>query len=217
MIWTTSTISSTSSRAVDQSRCAVVDVSTCPHLLVDDVVIRFDIQLDTFRVSTSSAIAIRCCRCFASRTQAPHSRIIGSNCASSVPDLQSTNHRLASNVPGFTDSFSNSFDSSSRFVRLENHNEFGYLTPFDLTPDLWRSAFTSTIDRTSGKTHWFHNLSQTWSCFRLSSRRAPRCLFSRSHLSCSSFSSTSPTQSESMCTWKSSCINSMGSSFLGPS
>ena len=42
------------SRAVDQSRCAVADVSTRPHLLVDDVVIRFDIQLDSFRVSTSS-------------------------------------------------------------------------------------------------------------------------------------------------------------------
>ena len=69
------------SRAVDQSRCAVFDVSTRPHLLVDDVVIRFDIQLDSFRVSTSSAIAIRCCRCFASSTQAPHSRIIGSKIA----------------------------------------------------------------------------------------------------------------------------------------
>ena len=68
------------------------------------------------------------------------------NCASSVPDLQSTNHRLASNFPDFTNSFSNSFDSSSRFVRLENHAEFGYLTPFDLTPDLWRSAFTGSID-----------------------------------------------------------------------
>ena len=49
--------------------------------------------------------------------------------------MQSTHHRLASIFPGFTNSFSNSFDSSSRFVRLENHTEFGYLTPFDLTPD----------------------------------------------------------------------------------
>ena len=72
--------------------------------------------------------------------------------ASSAPKLrivrpmQSTNHRFASNFPGFTNSFSNSFDSSSRFVRLENHAEFGYLTPCDLTPDLWRSAFTGSID-----------------------------------------------------------------------
>ena len=64
----------------------------------------------------------------------PHHRL--QNCASSVPDLQSTNHRLASNFPDF----------SSRFVRLENHAEIGYLTPFDLTPDLWRSAFTGSID-----------------------------------------------------------------------
>ena len=49
---------------MDQSRCAVADVSTRPHLVVDDVVIRFDIQLDSFRVSTRSAIAIRCCQCF---------------------------------------------------------------------------------------------------------------------------------------------------------
>ena len=68
------------SRAVDKSRCAVVDVSTRSHLLVD-VVIRFDIQLDSLCVSTSSAIEIRCCRCFASRTQAPHSRIIRSKIA----------------------------------------------------------------------------------------------------------------------------------------
>ena len=47
------------SRAVDHSRCAVADVSTRPHLLVDDVVIRFDIQHDSFRVSTSSEIAIK--------------------------------------------------------------------------------------------------------------------------------------------------------------
>ena len=56
------------------------DVSTHPQLL-DDVVIRFDIQLDSFRASTNSAIAIRWCRCFASCTQAPHSRIIGSKIA----------------------------------------------------------------------------------------------------------------------------------------
>ena len=78
--------------------------------------------------------------------------------ASSAPKLrivrpmQSTNHRLASNCPGFTNSFSNSFDSSSRFVRLENHAEFGYLTPFDLTPDLWRSAFTGSIDSARSQT-----------------------------------------------------------------
>ena len=47
------------SHAVDHSRCADAVVSTRPHLLVDDIVIRFDIQLDSFRVSTSSAIAIR--------------------------------------------------------------------------------------------------------------------------------------------------------------
>ena len=68
------------------------------------------------------------------------------NCASSVPDLKSTNHRFASNFLDFTNSFSNSFDSSSRFVRLENYVEFGFLTPFDLTPDLLRSAFTGSID-----------------------------------------------------------------------
>ena len=48
--------------------------------------------------------------------------------APNFPDLQSTNRRLTTN------SFSNSFDSSSRFVRFENHAEFGYLTLFDLTP-----------------------------------------------------------------------------------
>ena len=60
------------------------------------------------------------------------------NCALSVPDLQSTNHRHASNFPDSINSLSISFDSSSRFVRLENYVEFGYLTPFDLTPDIWR-------------------------------------------------------------------------------
>ena len=44
---------------MDHPLCAVADVSTRPHLLVDDVVIRFDIQHDSFRVSMSSAIAIR--------------------------------------------------------------------------------------------------------------------------------------------------------------
>ena len=88
-----------------------------------------------------------CCRCFASRTQAPHSRIIGSKIAHRPS--QTCNRPtidLLRIFSDFTNSFSNSFNSSSRFVRLENHAEFGYLTPFDLTPDLWRSAFTGSID-----------------------------------------------------------------------
>ena len=106
MIWTTSTISST---GFSCSR----DVSTRPHLLVGDVVIRFDIQS---------------LRCLGFRFSYPgstfaHHRL--QNCASSVTDLQSTNHRLASNFSDFTNSFSNSFDSSSRFVRLENHADCG--------------------------------------------------------------------------------------------
>ena len=76
----------------------------------------------------------------------PSSTLAHHRCASSVPDLQSTNHRLASNFPDSINSFSNSIDSSTRFVRLENYVEFGYLTSFDLTPDLWRSAFTVSID-----------------------------------------------------------------------
>ena len=61
-----------------------------------------------------------------------------------LPD--SHDRPIVDSFPDFTNSFSNSFDSSSRFVRLENHAEFGYLTPFDLTPDLWRSAFTGSIE-----------------------------------------------------------------------
>ena len=49
-----------------------------------------------------------------------------------LPD--SHDRPIVDSFPDFTNSFSNSFDSSSRFVRLENHIEFGYLTPFDLTP-----------------------------------------------------------------------------------
>ena len=111
------------SHAVDRSRCAVADVSTRSHLLVD-VVIRFDIQHDSFRVSTSSAIATRMLPVF--RFSYPSSTLAHhwpQNCASSVkhvhhclllhyavsgfnrpiidsfqnfPDLQSTNHRLPS-------------------------------------------------------------------------------------------------------------------------
>ena len=47
------------SHALDHSRCAVADVSTLPHLPIVDVVIHFGIQDDSFRVSTSSAIAIK--------------------------------------------------------------------------------------------------------------------------------------------------------------
>ena len=53
-----------------------------------------------------------------------------------------------------------------------------------------------------------------WSCFRLSSRHAPRYIFLTITPVVLFLSSKSPTQSESTCTWKSSCINSMGSSFL---
>ena len=85
-----------------------------------------------------------CCRCFASRTQAPHSRIIWlHNCASSVKHIhhclllhyaasginrpiinslrifQTCSRPTIDSLPDFTNSFSNSFDSSSRFVRLE--------------------------------------------------------------------------------------------------
>ena len=93
------------------------------HLLVDNVVIRFDIQLDSFRVSTNSAIAIRMLPVFRfsySSSTLAHHRL--QHCASSVkhihhclllhyavssfrqpihrfvpnfPNLQSTNHRLA--------------------------------------------------------------------------------------------------------------------------
>ena len=60
-----------------------------------------------------------------------------------LPD--SHDRPIVDSFPDFNNS--NSFDSSSRFVRLENHAEFGYLTPFDLTPlDLWRSAFTGSIE-----------------------------------------------------------------------
>ena len=156
---------SRASRAVDQSRCAVADVLTRPHLLVDDVVIRFDIQLDSFRVSTSSAIAIRMLPVF--RISYPSSTLAHHwlrNCASSVKHIhrylllnyavsgfnrpiidsfrifQTCNRPTidllpdSHSFPDFTNSFSNSFDSSSRFVRLENHAEFGYWTSFDLTP-----------------------------------------------------------------------------------
>ena len=108
-----------------------------------------------------------CCRCFASRIQAPHSRIIGSKiahrpsntsiiafcsitqypafnrpiidsfrifqtCNRPTIDLLPDSHDrpIVDSFPDFTNSFSNSFDSSSRFVRLDNHAEFGYLTPF---------------------------------------------------------------------------------------
>ena len=130
------------SHAVDQSRCAAVDVSTRPHLL-DDVVIRFDIQLDSFRVSTSSAIAFRCCRCFASRTHAPHSRIIGSK-------LRIVRSRLAIDRPSiFQTSTTHSQTHSTRlpgsFVSRITLS-LDTRPPFDLTPDLWRSAFTGSVD-----------------------------------------------------------------------
>ena len=129
------------------------------HLLVDNVVIRFDIQLDSFRVSTSSAIAIRMLKVFRfsySSSTLAHHRL--QHCASSVKHIhhclllhyavssfrqqihdsfrifQTCNRPTIDLLPDFTNSISNSFDSSSRFVRLENHAEFGYLTPFDLTP-----------------------------------------------------------------------------------
>ena len=152
------------SRAVDHSRCAVADVSTRPHLLVDDVVIRLDIQLDSFRVSTSSAIAIRMLPVF--RFSYPSSTLAHHRLQNSVSSVKHIHHCLLlhyavsgfnrpiidsirifqtcnrptidllpdshdrpilDSFPDFTNSFSNSFDSSSRFVRLENHAEFGYL------------------------------------------------------------------------------------------
>ena len=97
-----------------------------------------------------------CCRCFASRTQAPHSRIIGSKIAhrpsttsiiafcsitqypASVDQssIRSEFSRLAIDQSSthFQISPTHSQTPPSRFVRLENHAEFGYLTPFDLTP-----------------------------------------------------------------------------------
>ena len=111
-----------------------------------------------------------CCRCFASRTQAPlayhwlqnctssvkhihhclllHYAVSGSNrsiidsfqifqtCNRPTIDLLPDSHDrpTVDSFPDFTNSFSNSFDLSSGFVRLENHTESGYLTPCDLTP-----------------------------------------------------------------------------------
>ena len=97
-----------------------------------------------------------CCQCFASRTQPSstlaHHRL--QHCASPVKRIhhclllrhavsgfnrpvidsfrifQTCNRPTIDLLPDFTNSFSNSFDSSSRFVRFENHAEFGYLTPF---------------------------------------------------------------------------------------
>ena len=59
MIWTTSTILPQASQALEQSRCAVADVPSHPHLHIVDVVIRLDIEHDSLRVSTSSTIANR--------------------------------------------------------------------------------------------------------------------------------------------------------------
>ena len=49
-----------------------------------------------------------------------------------LPD--SHDRPVVDSFPDFTNSSSNSFDSSSRFDRLENNAEFAYLTPFYLTP-----------------------------------------------------------------------------------
>ena len=153
------------SRAVDQLRCAVADSSTPPHLLVDDVVIRFDIQLDSFRVSTSSAIAIRMLPVFRfwypSSTFAHHWL---QNCASSVKhsslpsaplrsiSLQSTSHHsfqicMIAQLPmRLLISATHSQIHSPRFQTHRDSVSFGYLTfrPDPLTSGFQRSPAQST-------------------------------------------------------------------------
>ena len=108
--------------------------STRPHLLVDSVVIRFDIQHDSFRVSTSSAIPIRTLTVFrfsySSSTLAHHWL---QNCASSVKHVHqclllhyavsgfTCNRPTIDLLPDVTNSFSNSFASfPNSFASLPN-------------------------------------------------------------------------------------------------
>ena len=70
------------------------------HLLVDNVVIRFDIQLDSFRVSTSSAIAIRMLPVFRSSYSSSNIAHRPSNTSIVAPlcsfQLQTTNSSIRS-------------------------------------------------------------------------------------------------------------------------
>ena len=86
------------SRAVDQSRCAVADVSTRPHLLVDDVVIRFDTQLEMSGVSPL--------------VPKVHTR------ASSAPKLRIVRPRLAIDQPSTCFEFSKLHQLILKLIRL---------------------------------------------------------------------------------------------------
>ena len=149
------------SRAVDHSRCAVADVSTRPHTSSRRQCCHSfrhpACQFSSFhkfcdRNQDVASVSLLVLKLHTRASSAPTLRIVRQT-HPSLPSaplcsflLQTTNSsirsefsKLAIDQPStcfqiLTNSFSNSFDSSSRFVRLENHAEFGYMTPFDLTP-----------------------------------------------------------------------------------